>query len=527
MSRTWSLSASCVPTADRYFNWEGDQPLKLPLKDLVIYEMHVRGFTKHKSSRVSAPGNKTVLSSLDLSSFLGTYRGLVEKLEYLKDLGINCIELMPIHEFNELEYYQLIPGTKDSYRHNFWGYSTVNFFSPMSRYSAAIENGGMGSELIAEFKTLVRECHKRGMEVLMDVVYNHTAEGNHQGPSLSFRGVDNRVYYMLAPGGEYYNYSGCGNTFNCNHPVVRRFILESLRYWVQEMHVDGFRFDLASILTRAHSVWHAGEMAVDGTRLAVHGDGVVDGRGHMESGAGEPTGTPFSDPALIAMISEDPILRNTKMIAEAWDCDGLNQVGGFPHYDGRWAEWNGTFRDVVRNFIKGTDGTWAGDFAAVICGSPNLYNNKEEDSTNWWKNHGGKRWAGGRGPMHSINFVTAHDGFSLADLVSFNEKHNEANGEDNNDGETHNFSWNSGAEGATAHSAIKRLRRRQIRNYLCALLLSHGVPMLLMGDEYGHSKGGNNNTYCHDDELNWFNWERAKQRDADLVRFVRHLTRFR
>ena len=452
---------------------------------------------------------------------------MIERLDYLQRLGINCIELLPVHEFNELEYYKRIPGTQNSYRYNFWGYSTVNYFAPMSRYSAAVAEGGTGEDLLTEFKTLVRECHKRGMEVVMDVVYNHTAEGNHQGPSLSFRGIDNRIYYMLAPGGEYYNYSGCGNTFNCNHPVVRQFIVDSLKYWVTEMHIDGFRFDLASIMTRAHSTWHMGEIGEDGTRLGIHGDAVVDGRGHMEGGAGDATGTPLSDPTLIAMISEDPVLRNTKLIAEAWDCDGLNQVGAFPHYGGRWAEWNGNFRDVVRNFLKGTDGTWAGDFAAVLCGSPDLYRNDIEDTSNWWRTHGGKRWSGGRGPMHSINFVTAHDGFSLADLVSFNEKHNEANGEENRDGETHNSSWNSGCEGATIDPAIHRLRRRQIRNFFCALLLSHGVPMIVMGDEYGHSKGGNNNTYCHDDELNWFNWDQAAEHDNDLVRFIRLLTRFR
>eukprot|EP00210_Caulerpa_lentillifera_P003264 g3115.t1 len=511
LSRTWPVSASWIPTGQSTFDWEGDKPLNLPLEDLVIYELHVRGFTQDASSKVSSPG---------------TYKALVEKLDYLDKLGVNCVELMPIHEFNELEYYELIPGT-ETYRFNVWGYSTVNFFSPMSRYSASVASGGSRVDLLNEFKTMVKECHKKGIEVILDVVFNHTAEGNHQGPSLSFRGLDNRVYYMLAPAGEYYNYSGCGNTFNCNHPVVRQFIVDCLKYWVTEMHIDGFRFDLASIMTRAHSTWHQGETHQEGPRLASQGDGIVDDRGHMECGAGETTGTPLSDPSLIAMISEEPILRNTKLIAEAWDCDGLNQVGAFPHYGGRWAEWNGRFRDVVRNFIKGTDGSWAGDFASVVCGSPDLYRDHSYDASDWWRMNGGKKWSGGRGPMHSVNFVTAHDGFSLADLVSFNQKHNEANGENNQDGESHNLSWNSGAEGITGDPYVKRLRRRQIRNLFCALFLSHGVPMMLMGDEYGHSKGGNNNTYCHDDYLNWFNWDQASNQNSELSRFVRLLLKFR
>ncbi|CAH9070451.1 unnamed protein product [Cuscuta epithymum] len=332
----WPPMACMLPCADK-FDWEGDLPLKFPQRDLVIYEMHVRGFTKHESSGTEFPG---------------TYRGVVEKLDHLKELGVNCIELMPCHEFNELEYYSYNSVLGD-YKLNFWGYSTVNFFSPMVRYSSAgMDKSGIGA--IQEFKFLVREAHRRGIEVIMDVVFNHTAEGNENGPTLSFRGVDNSIFYMLAPKGEFYNYSGCGNTFNCNHPTVRQFILDCLRYWVIEMHVDGFRFDLASILTRSSSLWDA---------VNVYGNSV--------EGAMLTTGTPLSSPPLIDMISSDPILSGVKLIAEAWDCGGLYQVGAFPH-SGIWSEWNGKYRDIVRQFIKGTDG-FSGAFAECLCGSPNLY----------------------------------------------------------------------------------------------------------------------------------------------------------
>ncbi|KAK9824321.1 hypothetical protein WJX72_009436 [[Myrmecia] bisecta] len=513
LARTWPQFGGVLPRPELNFDWQGDRPLHLPLEDLVIYEMHVRGFTQHRSGATNSPG---------------TYLGVVEKLDYLKALGVNAIELLPVQEFNELEYYTLIPGS-DEYRFNFWGYSTVAFFAPMARYSQAAQEGQPGQSVINEFKLLVRECHARGIEVILDVVFNHTAEGNEMGPSLSFRGLDNRVYYMLAPGGEYYNYSGCGNTFNCNHPVVRRFIVDCLRYWVQEMHVDGFRFDLASILTRAHSTWHPPQPAVHSAAAsAVHSDGAPpEQQGLMAEGAGVPTGTPLSEPALVEMISEDPVLRHTKLIAEAWDCDGLNQVGAFPHFGGRWAEWNGHFRDTARQFVKGTEGPWVSNFASAICGSPHIYAAAEAGEEDWWGSHGGRRWRGSRQPLHSVNFITAHDGFTMADLVAYNEKHNEANGEENRDGEQHNLSWNCGEEGDTQVRAVQLLRARQMRNLAAALLLAHGVPMVQMGDEYGHSKGGNNNTYCHDSELNWFNWEQATADKFGFARFFRCLVHFR
>lgn len=470
----WPQMAGMVPSAaDDKFDWEGDVPLMFPQRPLVIYEMHVRGFTMHESSG---------------SSFPGTYLGVVEKLDHLKELGVNCIELMPCHEFNELEYhgYNSVLG---DYKVNFWGYSTINYFSPMIRYSAA-GNQDCGQGAINEFKTLVKEAHKRGIEVIMDVVFNHTAEGNEKGLILSFRGVDNNVFYMLAPKGEFYNYSGCGNTFNCNHPIVRQFILDCLRYWVLVMHVDGFRFDLASILTRASSLWEAGH---------VYGN-IIDGDFIT-------TGTPLENPPLIDMISNDPLLREVKLIAEAWDCGGLYQVGNFPHW-GIWSEWNGKYRDVVRQFIKGTDG-FAGAFAECLCGSPNLY--KE----------------GGRKPWNSINFVCAHDGFTLVDLVSYNEKHNMANAENNNDGENHNNSWNCGEEGEFASISVKKLRRRQMRNFFVCLMVSHGVPMIYMGDEYGHTKGGNNNSYCHDNLINYFRWDKKEEASSDFFRFCRLLIKFR
>eukprot|EP00775_Hariotina_reticulata_P003086 gene3086-3365_t len=454
LAETWPQAAAFLPKPqDEEFDWEGDRPLEIPLEDLVIYEMHVRGFTAHPSAGVQAPG---------------TYLGLIEKLDYLKSLGVNAIELLPVFEFNELEYYSPIPGSPtNEFRFNFWGYSTVNFFSPMARYSYAIGSGADGSALQQEFKLLVREAHKRGIEVILDVVFNHTAEGNEKGPTLSFRGLDNRVYYMLAPLGEYYNYSGCGNTLNCNHPTVRKFIVDCLKYWVTEFHVDGFRFDLASIMTRAHSAWHpASPTPTPGAPpAALHsGGGIVDETGIMTDGAGVPTGTPVSDPPLVAAISEDPVLRDVKLIAEAWDCDGLYQVGAFPHYGGRWAEWNGSFRDTVRQFLKGTEGPWAGNFASALCGSPNLYANTHPAETDWWANNAGRRWRGNRSPTASINFVSAHDGFALADL---------------------------------------------------------------MGDEYGHSKKGNNNTYCHDSDLNWVNWQQATHDEEGFARFVRRLIHFR
>ncbi|QCD85182.1 glycogen operon protein GlgX [Vigna unguiculata] len=469
----WPQMAGMVPSDHDEFDWEGDLPLKYPQKDLVVYEMHVRGFTKHESSNTKFPG---------------TYLGVVEKLDHLKELGVNCLELMPCHEFNELEYssYNSVQG---DYRVNFWGYSTVNFFSPMIRYSSAgIRN--CGRDGINEIKLLIKEAHKRGIEVIMDVVFNHTAEGNENGPIISFRGVDNSIYYMVAPKGEFYNYSGCGNTFNCSHPVVRQFIVDCLRYWVTEMHVDGFRFDLASIMTRSSSLWDATNVfgaPIEGELLT--------------------TGTPLGSPPLIDLISNDPILRGVKLIAEAWDAGGLYQVGTFPHW-GIWSEWNGKYRDTVRQFIKGTDG-FAGAFAECLCGSPNLYQ------------------GGGRKPWNSINFICAHDGFTLADLVTYNSKHNLSNGEDNNDGENHNNSWNCGQEGEFVSPLVKKLRKRQMRNFFLSLMVSQGVPMIYMGDEYGHTKGGNNNTYCHDNYLNYFQWDKKEESSSDFFRFCCLVTKFR
>ncbi|KAI3868383.1 hypothetical protein MKW92_027144 [Papaver armeniacum] len=468
----WPQMAGMVPSSDFEFDWEGDLPLRHHQKDLIIYEMHVRGFTRHESSMTSSPG---------------TYLGVVEKLDHLKELGINCIELMPCQEYNELEYFSY-NSVLGNYKMNFWGYSTVNYFSPMIRYSSAgIRN--CGHDAINEVKFLVREAHKRGIEVIMDVVFNHTAEGNENGPVLSFRGIDNNVYYMLAPKGEFYNYSGCGNTFNCNHPVARQFILDCLRYWVTEVHIDGFRFDLASIMTRSSSLWDA----VNVFGNPIEGDLLT-------------TGTPLDSPPLIDMLSNDPILRGVKLIAEAWDTGGLYQVGKFPHW-GIWSEWNGKYRDIVRQFIKGTDGL-SGAFAECLCGSPNLYQE-------------------GRKPWNSINFICAHDGFTLGDLVTYNEKHNLANGEDNNDGENHNNSWNCGQEGEFVGLPVKKLRKRQMRNFFLCLMVSQGVPMFYMGDEYGHTKGGNNNTYCLDNYINYFRWDKKEEASSDFYRFCCLITKFR
>ncbi len=424
------------------FDWEGDRHPNLPVNELIIYEMHVRGFTQDATSGVE---NK------------GQFLGIVEKIPYLKSLGVNAIELLPIHEFNERANLFSNPVTGEPL-YNFWGYSTINFFSPMNRYGE-----------INEFKTLVKELHANGIEVILDVVYNHTAEGDADGPIISFKGIENSVYYMLAPNGEYYNFSGCGNTFNCNNPVVRGLIRDSLRYWVTEMHVDGFRFDLASILVRSHD------------------------------------GIPLANPPLVEAITLDPILANTKLIAEAWDAAGLYQVGSFPGM-GKWGEWNGKYRDAVRRFIKGTDGT-VGEFATRISGSEDLY---------------GK----GKLPSQSVNFITAHDGFTLADLVSYNEKHNHDNGEGNRDGANDNYSWNCGVEGTTNNPEILALRERQIKNYHLALMVSQGVPMILMGDEYGHTKNGNNNTWGHDSRLNWFQWD-TLEKNAAFFRFYQKVIAFR
>lgn len=429
------------------FHWGEDKHPNIPIKDLIIYEMHVRGFTKDPSSNTQHPG---------------TFLGVIEKIPYLKSLGVNAIELLPIHLFDEMQNPYKNPKTKKPL-YQYWGYSTVNFFSPMTCY------GSRWATVINECKTMVKELHANGIEVILDVVYNHTAEGNQEGPILSFKGIENPTYYMLGPNAEYYDFTGCGNTVNCSHPLVRDLIRDSLRYWVLEMHVDGFRFDLASILTRSHD------------------------------------GIPLQHPPLIEMISMDPILAHTKLIAEPWDAGGLYQVGTFPAM-GVFAEWNGIFRDGVKRFLKGTDGA-VGSFATRISGSEDLY---------------GK----GRSPAHSINFITAHDGFSLGDLVSYNEKHNEENGENNRDGANDNESWNCGVEGETDDVEILALRERQMRNLHLALMVSQGVPMILMGDEYGHTKQGNNNSWGHDSRLNWFQWD-TLEKNQGFFRFYQLMIAFR
>ena len=430
------------------FDWEGDLPLGTPFQDLVIYEMHVRGFTQSPSSRTHFPG---------------TYAAIREKIPHLVELGINCVEFLPIFEFDEMEVDRVNPLTGERLV-NYWGYSTSGFFAPNAAYAATGEAGLQADE----FRTLVKELHRNGIEVILDVVFNHTAEGNEHGPTLSFRGLDNRVYYMLTHDGHYYNFSGCGNTLNCNHPVVRDFVIACLRHWVADYHVDGFRFDLASILGRSQD------------------------------------GTPLGNPPLLEALALDPVLGRTKLIAEAWDAGGLYQVGNFPAY-GRFAEWNGKFRDCARQFLKG-DWNQAGEMAQRLQGSPDLYYF--------------------RGPTASINFLTCHDGFTLTDLVSYNDKHNEANGEENRDGANDNHSWNCGAEGPTDDPVILALRQRQARNALGMLLLSQGVPMLLMGDEMGQTQRGNNNTYCQDNEISWLDWS-LLETHRDLYRFVRLLIAFR
>jgi len=436
------------------FDWEGDRPLEIPLEDLVIYEMHVRGFTRHPSSGVApAPA--------------GTFSGVREKLPYLKQLGVNAIELMPVFEFDEFENSRFDAGAGRWAKMNYWGYSTIGFFAPKAGF-AATGAAGDGTMVADELKNLVKECHASGIEVLLDVVFNHTAEGNENGPTLSYRGIDNATYYMLTPEGYYFNFSGTGNTLNCNNPIVRNLVLDSLRYWAAHYHIDGFRFDLASVLGR------------------------------------DPWGAPLANPPLLEALAFDPVLGKCKLIAEAWDAGGLYQVGSFPAY-GRWAEWNGKCRDTLRRFLKGDPGQ-AGAMAQVVGGSPDLY--------------------AGRGPTASINFATCHDGFCLHDLVSYDGKHNEGNGEENRDGADDNHSWNCGAEGPTDDQGILDLRRRQMKNAVALLLVSQGVPMILMGDEVAQTKHGNNNSYCLDDELNWLDWSLVG-RHAEHLRFVRQMVAFR
>lgn len=430
------------------FDWNGDRALQLPVEELIIYELHVRGFTQSPTSGVKHPG---------------TFAGLREKIPYLKSLGINCVELMPIFEFDECENRLQNPETGERLV-NYWGYSTVAFFAPKASYAASGVLGMQADEL----KTLVLEFHRAGIEVILDVVFNHTAELDVHGPTISFRGIDDRVYYMLAPDGGYLNFSGCGNTLNCNHPVVREFVRNCLRHWVMEYHIDGFRFDLASILGRASS------------------------------------GSPLSSPPLLESLARDPVLSHIKLIAEAWDAGGLYQVGTFPAF-GRWMEWNGKYRDCARRFLRGDPGQ-SGEMAQRLIGSPDVY--------------------GERGPTASVNFITCHDGFTLQDLYSYSQKHNYANGEENRDGSDINDSWNCGAEGPTDDPEILALRDRIIKNALALLFLSQGVPMLLMGDEMGRSQQGNNNTYCHDGPINWLDWT-LTECYADRLRFCRELIAFR
>ena len=433
------------------FEWGNDQPLNIPLVDSVIYELHVRSFTRHASSGVKSPG---------------TFAGLVEKIPYLKKLGVTAVELLPVNEFEESDTDRVNPVTGEPLL-NLWGYQPTAFFAPNAAYSSNPDDG----EPIREFKRMVKAFHHAGIEVILDMVFNHTAEGDEHGPTWSFRGIDNSTYYMLEPGtGEYVNYSGCGNTVNCNNPVVRDFIVDCLHYWVMEMHVDGFRFDLASILGRGQD------------------------------------GTVLKNPPLLESLAYDPVLANTKLIAEAWDAAGLYQVGSFPSW-GRWAEWNGIFRDDVRKFVKGDPGM-VSPLATRLLGSPDLY------------------LSSAREPYHSINFVTCHDGFTLRDLVSYDEKHNIENGENNTDGTNANFSWNCGVEGATNDEAINDLRVRQQKNFAAILLVSHGVPMITAGDEIGRTQQGNNNAYCQDNDNSWVDWRMAES-NAGLLRFFQQMIAFR
>jgi glycogen operon protein len=433
------------------FDWGSDRPLEIPTEDLVVYEMHVRGFTRHPSAGVK---------------HAGTFAGLRDKIPYLKELGVNSVELMPIYEFDELEGVHNHPETGEMLV-NYWGYSTVGFFAPKAGYAATGKTKD-GTMVVDELKTLVKELHSNGIEVMLDVVFNHTAEGNEYGPTISFRGIDNVTYYMLTPEGYYFNFSGTGNTLNCNNPVVRGMVLDCLRYWAAEYHIDGFRFDLAAILGRDQS------------------------------------GAPMVNPPLLEALANDPVLAKCKLIAEAWDAGGLYQVGSFPAF-GRWGEWNGKYRDTLRRWIKG-DGGLVSDLALRLQGSPDLYIT--------------------RGPTASINFITCHDGFTLMDMVSYNNKHNEANGENNNDGANDNNSWNSGWEGETGDQGIQKLRIQQIKNAFALLMVSQGVPMMLMGDEMGQTQHGNNNMYCHDTELSWLDWSLLKQ-NPDLFRFFKSCIAFR
>lgn len=430
------------------FDWGNIKQLEQPFEDLVIYEIHVRGYTKDKSSGVSAPG---------------TFAGLKDKIPYLKDLGINAVELMPIFEFDEMESARVVDGVQ---LYNYWGYNTVSFFAPNTSYAFNEEHNHEGDEL----KSLIKALKENGIEVILDVVFNHTAEGNEMGPCFSFKGIDNNVYYMLTPDAHYYNFSGCGNVMNCNHPVVRSFIIDCLRHWAIEYRVDGFRFDLASILGR------------------------------------DQNGAPMANPPILESLAFDPVLGKMKLIAEAWDAGGLYQVGSFPSWN-RWAEWNGRYRDDMRSFLKGDDGM-AGNAITRITGSRDLYSQES------------------RGHKASVNFLTCHDGFTLYDLYSYNEKHNEKNGWNNTDGDNNGHSWNCGAEGETDDPNVNGLRRRLIKNAFAALLCSRGPAMFFAGDEFCNTQFGNNNAYCQDNIISWLDWSRLEE-FKEIHDFVRHMIQFR
>lgn len=430
------------------FDWGNIKQLEQPFEDLVIYEIHVRGYTKDKSSGVSAPG---------------TFAGLKDKIPYLKDLGINAVELMPIFEFDEMESARVVDGVQ---LYNYWGYNTVSFFAPNTSYAFNEEHNHEGDEL----KSLIKALKENGIEVILDVVFNHTAEGNEMGPCFSFKGIDNNVYYMLTPDAHYYNFSGCGNVMNCNHPVVRNFIIDCLRHWAIEYRVDGFRFDLASILGR------------------------------------DQNGAPMANPPILESLAFDTVLGKMKLIAEAWDAGGLYQVGSFPSWN-RWAEWNGRYRDDMRSFLKGDDGM-AGNAITRITGSRDLYSPES------------------RGHKASVNFLTCHDGFTLYDLYSYNEKHNEKNGWNNTDGDNNGHSWNCGAEGETDDPNVNGLRRRLIKNAFAALLCSRGPAMFFAGDEFCNTQFGNNNAYCQDNIISWLDWSRLEE-FKEIHDFVRHMIQFR
>jgi isoamylase len=423
------------------YDWEGDVPLRHPSARTIIYEMHVRGFTANPNSGVS-------------NAKRGTYAGLIEKIPYLQQLGITAVELLPVFQFDAQD---CPPGLV-----NYWGYAPVSFFAPHTAYSSRQDLLGP----VDEFRDMVKALHRGGIEVILDVVFNHTAEGDERGPTFGFRGIDNIAYYMLdSDRGRYSNYSGCGNTLNANHPIVRRMIVDSLRYWVEQMHVDGFRFDLAAVLSR------------------------------------DEDGNVLPNPPVLWDIETDPVLAGTKLIAEAWDAAGLYEVGTF--LGDSWKEWNGRFRDDARDFMRAQPGALA-RFADRMIGSPQLYSHEQRD------------------PEQSVNFVTCHDGFTLNDLVSYNDKHNESNREDNRDGANDNRSWNCGVEGPTEDPAIRKLRNQQVKNFLTVTLFSLGTPMLLMGDEVGRTQHGNNNAYCHDDDMTWFDWN-LLDTHSDILRFTKML----